>query len=387
MKQVAALQDSVNSVAGGVAKPTSGNQDFTCTIFSLENKRTKEDMSDKLWASVKNPDSVTSYPGVKVYDTATHADGAATSDQALEETVKGFRTVHEFFKTVFNRNSIDGQGMEIRASIHLGRGYDNAFWSEPASQMYFGDGGSWDGQGWLLVPEDPKTYDEWWHDDDEATFFAKWHAYYGIDIVAHELTHGIVSCIADLGTRQWSEGCRAQWPSAHKAAYSEAATLNEHVADCFGVMVKHFSTQQTADAANWEIGADMWARWTMVGSRWTANYMRTFGLPDADSADAASPRHWRERKPFDDGSQFGLDPHVNCGIASHAFYLAAKAFGGCSWETVGQIWYHALVDPRFRDPRSQTFAGWRDLTVSHAGKICGSHGWGILVDAWKQVGL
>ncbi len=36
------------------------------------------------------------------------------------------------------------------------------------------------------------------------------------------------------------------------------------------------------------------------------------------------------------------DVHANSGIPNHAFYLAARALGGHSWERAGRIWYEAL---------------------------------------------
>jgi Zn-dependent metalloprotease len=38
-----------------------------------------------------------------------------------------------------------------------------------------------------------------------------------------------------------------------------------------------------------------------------------------------------------------MDPHTSSGIPNLAFYTAAKAIGGNSWETIGQIWYKALT--------------------------------------------
>jgi Zn-dependent metalloprotease len=81
------------------------------------------------------------------------------------------------------------------------------------------------------------------------------------------------------------------------------------------------------------------------------------------------------------------DPHINCGIPNHAFYLAAQSFGGHAWETVGKIWYTALTDPNFQLPEVQTFRGWRDLTITHAEQLFGTSGKETMEKAWQQVGL
>jgi Zn-dependent metalloprotease len=55
--------------------------------------------------------------------------------------------------------------------------------------------------------------------------------------------------------------------------------------------------------------------------------------------------------------QTGMDPHISSGIPNLAFFTAAKAIGGNSWEALGQIWYKALTgsDPS-PNMSMQTFA-------------------------------
>ena len=35
--------------------------------------------------------------------------------------------------------------------------------------------------------------------------------------------------------------------------------------------------------------------------------------------------------------------HINSGIPNYAFYLAAAAIGGNSWDKTGRIWYETLT--------------------------------------------
>ena len=51
---------------------------------------------------------------------------------------------------------------------------------------------------------------------------------------------------------------------------------------------------------------------------------------------AKQPFHYRNYRP-------GSDPHESSGIPNHAFYLAAKALGGKSWEKLGKIWYASMT--------------------------------------------
>jgi Zn-dependent metalloprotease len=85
---------------------------------------------------------------------------------------------------------------------------------------------------------------------------------------------------------------------------------------------------------------------------------------------------------------FIQDEHLFAGIPSHAFYLAAtKDFKGNTWEYVGRIWYAALTDPDFKKAENQTFKGWRDLTVKHAGLIFKEDGTKKMTAAWHAVNL
>jgi Zn-dependent metalloprotease len=81
------------------------------------------------------------------------------------------------------------------------------------------------------------------------------------------------------------------------------------------------------------------------------------------------------------------DIHDNLGIGNHAFYLAAKAFGGNSWETMVQIWYQSLTSSEFKNPSKKNYKGWRDITISYAKTVAQNKCAKIMADAWKAVGL
>ena len=61
--------------------------------------------------------------------------------------------------------------------------------------------------------------------------------------------------------------------------------------------------------------------------------------------------------------------HINSGIPNHAFYLAATALGGHSWERAGRIWYEALLDPR--TTATTQFADFARTTVQVADRLYG----------------
>ncbi|WP_424821888.1 M4 family metallopeptidase [Salinisphaera sp.] len=56
--------------------------------------------------------------------------------------------------------------------------------------------------------------------------------------------------------------------------------------------------------------------------------------------------------------------HINSGIPNHAFYQAATALGGDSWQTAGPIGYATLNDQRLTE--NAEFAG---VTLANARPI------------------
>jgi Zn-dependent metalloprotease len=85
-----------------------------------------------------------------IYDVKHHADPSptgqmardegdpATADQVVNEAYDGFGITYDFYKAVFNRNSVDDHGMARTGFVHYGDKYDNAFWD--GQEMVFGDG-------------------------------------------------------------------------------------------------------------------------------------------------------------------------------------------------------------------------------------------------------
>lgn len=91
-----------------------------------------------------------------------------SKDPAVNEAYDGSGAIYDLFNEVFGRNSIDDRGMRLDSAVHYGRDYDNAFWD--GRQMVYGDG-------------------------DRQLFhrFTK-----AIDVIGHELTHGITQYEASL---------------------------------------------------------------------------------------------------------------------------------------------------------------------------------------------
>ena len=114
-----------------------------------------------------------------------------------------------------------------------------------------------------------------------------------LDVVAHELTHGVTANTARL----------------NGFPYSDAGALNEAFSDMFGVATAFFyqTPGNAALQASYVIGKDL-----SVPSG-------AFAIRDRSSTRASTAIRITTRMRF-----LGGDPHFNSTIASHAFYLAIE---------------------------------------------------------------
>jgi Zn-dependent metalloprotease len=273
----------------------------------------------------------TALPGTLVRDEGA----AATNDVAVNEAYDYLGATHDFFQTVYGRNSIDGTGMPLIGSVHYERGYDNAFWD--GEQMVFGDG--------------------------DGEVFNRFTI--AIDVVGHELTHGVTERSANL------------------IYQGQSGALNESVSDVFGVLIKQYALGQSASEADWIIGAGL----LMPGINGVG--LRSMQAPGTAYDD---PALGKDPQPAtmadyvntqeDDGGV-----HYNSGIPNHAFYRAAVAIGGAAWETTGRIWYRALTGGELA--AAADFASFAALTVSVASADYGANSVEAVAvqQAWRDVGV
>lgn len=257
-----------------------------------------------------------------------------TGDQAVDDAYENSSTTHDFYRTVLGRDSIDDAGMELVSTVHYGAGYDNAFWQ--GSQMVYGDGSGQIFQVGALAGS--------------------------LDVAAHELAHGVTEFTAGL---RYSK---------------QSGALNESWSDVFGSMVKQYSLGQSADEADWLIGAG-----TLVPSLGQA--LRSMSAPGTAYAGDRQPGHMDGYVDLPDDNNPANDNggvHINSGIPNHAFYLAATALGGHAWEVAGKIWYAALTE---RLQHSTDFSEAAQATVDVAAQMFGSSEQAAVHDAWKAVGV
>ncbi|WP_299444927.1 protealysin inhibitor emfourin [uncultured Phycicoccus sp.] len=272
----------------------------------------------------------TSLPGTEV-----RGEGdPATGDEAVSQAYDGLGDTWALWRQAYGRSSLDDKGLPLVATVHYGRDYDNAFWD--GRQMVFGDG-------------------------DGVVFLGFTRS---LDVIGHELAHGVT---------QYTSGLNYQ---------GQSGALNESVSDVFGVLVKQHVLGQSADQADWLVGAELLA----PGVQGIA--LRSMAAPGTAYDD---PRLGRDPQPahmrdYVSMSEDNGGVHVNSGIPNKAFHDLAVALGGNAWEVPGQIWYDTIVGEIRADCDFVTFAG-----LTHAAARArygdGSREAEAVAAAWAGVGL
>jgi len=258
-----------------------------------------------------------------------------SGDAAVDEAYTGLGATWQLYHDAFARNSIDGKGLPLLATVHYQQNYDNAFFD--GNQMVFGDG--------------------------DGRYFNRFTI--PLDVVGHELSHGVVAATANLEYQ------------------GQSGALNESMADCFGSMVKQYDLGQSAAEADWIIGAGLFtAAVHGVGLR----SMKAPGTAYDDPAIGKDPQP-DSMAGFVDTTDDEGGVHLNSGIPNRAFYLASVGIGGNSWDGAGKVWYAALTGGKVSS--AAQFADFATVTVDAAADIfgAGSSQHTAVVDAWTTVGL
>ncbi|MDT8896526.1 M4 family metallopeptidase [Halomonas sp. I1] len=270
-------------------------------------------------------------PGERV-----RSEGAAASgDPAVDEAYRGLGATYALYWEAFQRHSLDDRGMALLATVHYGQEYENAFWD--GQQMVFGDG--------------------------DGELFNRFTI--ALDIIAHELTHGVIQ---------------------HEAALvyaDQAGALNESLADVFGSLVKQHRQGQDVESADWLIGEGLFTE------RVEGRALRSMAAPGTAYDDPLlgrdpQPGHMRD---FVETRDDNGGVHINSGIPNRAFHLAAMTLGGHAWEEAGRVWYDTLVDERLA--RTSDFAAFAELTLDNAGRRFGTDGRvaHAVREAWRESGV
>jgi Zn-dependent metalloprotease len=198
------------------------------------------------------------------------------SDKSGVSAHSNMKACYDYYNNTFQRKAIDDQNSLIISIIHAtdgGGGMDNAFWT--GKVMVYGDG---------------------------ATEFKPLAG--GLDVAAHEMTHGVIEHTANL-------------------VYEfQSGALNESCADIFGVMV---------DADDLKVGED-------VMQPGKGNCLRDLENPNNPSGLAKQPAHMDEYNNLSANQDNG-GVHINSGIPNRAAALIINAIGR---DKTAKIYYRAL---------------------------------------------
>jgi len=200
--------------------------------------------------------------------------------------------VRKYYKDKFNRDSIDGEGLIIKANVNMGVGFDNAFWEPNLLLMAYGNGGS--------VFKD-LTGD--------------------LDVSGHELTHGVTQFTCNLVYN-----------------YYQSGALNESFSDMIGSAIDAWAKNRDADSHNWLIGEDI------MDDRFYGEALRNMAEPGTAYD---NPLLGRDPQPRDMSGYYApADPHMMSGITNRWFYLICKeididAGALIMYQTMQNLWPNA----------------------------------------------
>ncbi|MFI6056616.1 M4 family metallopeptidase [Streptomyces sp. NPDC051286] len=291
---------------------------------------TTDQLSDKPERTLYDCRHGTQLPGFKVRGEGEEP----TRDASVNRAFAGLGATFELLLTAYGRHSIDGNGLPLIGSVHYDEKYNNAFFD--GEQMVFGDG---DGEIFL-----------------DFTV--------AIDVIAHELTHGLTQHTANL------------------SYFGQSGALNESMSDVFGSLVKQYSLGQTADQADWLIGAGL------LAPRVQGEALRSMKAPGTAYDDDVLGRDPQPASMEDyiHTTEDNGGVHLNSGIPNRAFCLLAMALGGNAWERAGQLWFDVLTGRRLA--ADAEFTDFARLTVEAArGRFGEGDELEAVRKAWSEVGV
>ncbi|WP_143525123.1 M4 family metallopeptidase [Labilibacter marinus] len=184
-------------------------------------------------------------------------------DQVAYDAHYGAEKTYDYFWHNFGRNSIDDQGKVLKSYVHFGENYGNAFWD--GDRMTYGDG-----------------------DGVNKTALAS------LDIVAHEIAHGLTDHTANL------------------EYLNESGALNESFSDIFGIAVDFYAKPSSA---NYIIGEQVF----LDG----VSFMRNI----ADPKSAFQPTTYKGTYWVTESHDHG-GVHTNSMVQNYWFYLLCEGGNG-----------------------------------------------------------
>ena len=273
--------------------------------------------------------------------TAWGQENGTNGQSAGVDAMSAMTTTWDFYGKVFGRQGLDGQGTTVSATVLITNpwGRDNAWWSIGSHAAEFGAG---------TFPANP----------------AGLQSLTDLDVVAHEMTHGLTSPGWD---QYWVNGSGA-----------EEAGLNEATSDFFAEMVKAYVARPAGSpddripdvATDWKMGLQV-GHGTAIRSL------------DKPSLDGKSRDGWHDGIRYMDG-HYSAGPinralhflargaSANSADPGHSVYLPA-GMTGIGNDAAARIWFKAVTERLVGDGSgSITFADCRTEALAAAEEIYGA---------------
>lgn len=256
------------------------------------------------------------------FDPANDLSDTTNGQTTAADAHFGMAATWDFYRQVLGRNGIDDLGSSVHSRVHAHAYFYNAYWDPYFFVMTYGDGGQY------LKSFTP------------------------LDIVGHELSHGVMATTADL------------------IYGGEMGGLNEANSDILGMMVKFYTRGGTGNGVvpdtggDWQLGAQLATPLAPGPLRWM----------DTPSRDGVSYDAWFQGMAFD-------DVHYLSGPGNRMFYYLShgapsadpnqslylpEGFAGIGNDKAIRIWYRALTTyltsfSDYHDTRVQTLKACADL--------------------------
>ncbi|MEZ4903479.1 MAG: M4 family metallopeptidase [Spirosomataceae bacterium] len=234
-------------------------------------------------------------------------------------------TAFSYFSLVHKRNSLDGKGGNVISVVNVrdedGQDMDNAFWN--GDIMAYGNGSS---------------------------AFSPLAG--GLDVAAHEMTHGVIENTAKLEYQ------------------GQSGAINESLADVFGVLV---------DRANWTVGESV-----VKKNIYPSGALRDMANPNqgGSNTNGYQPKTMAQ---YNNTTKDNGGVHINSGIPNHAFYLFANN-GSVGKDKAERVYYRAMTNyltrfSKFIDLRLAIIKATSDLYGANGAEVAAAR------SAFDQVGI
>lgn len=274
-------------------------------IHSVRNRETHE------------TGNTTDLPGTLAIN---ESGSTSSTDAVLQAIHNNTGTTYDYYSGRLGRDSLNGSGMTLISTGHYGSSYNNAFWN--GAQMVYGDG--------------------------DGTRFAPLGG--ALDVVAHEMTHGVTSFESGL------------------VYQNESGALNESLSDVFGAAVEAWAAGGI-NGNTWKIGENVYTPATAGDA---LRYM------DNPTRDGVSKDYYPERYT---GTDDNGGVHYNSGISNLAFQRLVAGGGhpryknhynvsGIGMSKAEAIFYRAQTDYLIS---SSDFQGMRNATLRAAEDLFGAN--------------